>query len=362
MKNSENTKRNTKRTVIAVLICLAVFLAVILAITVACSGEDNEEISNQSVNMVMDGSSSESSAGSQSESTQEPSDEPFEAVSEESFSDKSDESEPEQSEVSDESEPLEGSSAESDEPSQSEQSKPFESSQPEATSKPNETSQPNQPVDTKEYHTEWGTRPFEFEEPKDSIYFGMYGSPYSGAAIEEHIDRYNNVWYTLGGKVLGNGSIFYTGKLLPGGDTKYWGYGYWSNGSCWWNENGETFYSRTIYPSVNLYDESQKFLGTPDDMTYGTTFVTWWMFFEGNDLGARSIALQCDSFEGLFAGVKEYMLQCGEDFYEDWKEDYEDALCNENLYAWLNINSYEDLIKAIIDPFSYKFSNYTHKF
>lgn len=359
MKNSENTKRNTKRTVIAVLICLAVFLAVILAITVACSGEDNEEISNQSVNMVMDGSSSESSAGSQSVSTQEPSDEPFEAVSEESFSDKSDESEPEQSEVSDESEPLEGSSVESDEPSQSEQSKPVESSQPEETSKPNETSQPNQPVDTKKYHTEWGTRPFEFEVGND-YRAGDSVIPYAGATIMEHNDRYNNTWYTYNGKIIGNGSIFYMGASYQISGTAYLGQGYWSNGACWWKEGDPNIYNMPVITNFPV-ENTQKLLGTPDDMQYGHLFVAWWDDFIEDSLGARSIAFQCNNFESFFEEFKN-VLQQDKDVWEFWKEDYELYFSNRDFYSALNINSYEDLIKAMIDPFSYKFSNYTHKF
>lgn len=96
------------------------------------------------------------------------------------------------------------------------------------------------------YHTEWGTRPYEFEEVCRDVCN-------EELMVVMHWDRYGNIWYDHENKVTsGHGkSIWSTFAQLPSVPA-YFGYGRWSNFGVCWSEDGEN-YGTTNWSWGNRY-------------------------------------------------------------------------------------------------------------
>lgn len=92
--------------------------------------------------------------------------------------------------------------------------------------------------ETKVYHTEWGTRPHEFEEEF------RYTSDVKGIfTYTIHFDRYYNAWYTIEDKETdGFGMPIYIPDNydISAFDLYYFGDGRWSGHLHYWEEYGET--------------------------------------------------------------------------------------------------------------------------
>ncbi len=82
------------------------------------------------------------------------------------------------------------------------------------------------------YHTEWGTRPYEFEEVRRDVVDETF-------MFVMHWDRYGNVWWDHEDTMTtGHGkSIWQTFVQMPSVPA-YFGYGRWSNFKVCWDEDG----------------------------------------------------------------------------------------------------------------------------
>ncbi len=82
------------------------------------------------------------------------------------------------------------------------------------------------------YHTEWGTRPYEFEEVCRDVVDETF-------MFVMHWDRYGNIWYDHEDAVTtGHGkSIWQSFNQMPAVPA-YFGYGRWSNFGVCWDEDG----------------------------------------------------------------------------------------------------------------------------
>ncbi len=358
MKGNEN-KSGKSRTAIVILTAAVVILVCILLAMHGCNGGNDESEGTESgvssenessdvLNGVHSGDSDDTFSCGAADG--EPSTEPSEssAVSESDISDNS-------AEIS----------AESDKPDESDYTVSDDSH---VNSRPDEESEPVKPVDnpkpldppvTKVYNTEWGTRPHEFEELKNIVNQAYGGKTWPSYSLVQHSDGYGNTWFTSNGKVIGNGAIFDLGFLSLTQYANYFGYGYWGNGFYYWSEN--LSYTRTydgsITANVPLKDHGEANL--PDDMPYGAYLQLWWQFFIENECGIQDAIINFSDLNSFMNWVNERNKLSIEETGMEWAASGCGSI---EMYLALNIHNYEELIQAMIDPFSYPFSPYTHKF
>ncbi len=355
MKGNEN-KSGKSRTAIVILAAAAVILLCILLAMHGCNGGNDESEDTESgvssenessdvLNGVHSGDSDDTFSCGAADG--EPSAEPSEsgAVSESDISDNS-------AEIS----------AESDEPDESDYTVSDDSH---VNSRPNEESEPVKPVDNpkpldppvteKVYHTEWGTRPHEFEEQKETVN-QTYGETNGFNKLMQHSDGYGNTWFTVDGKLIGNGSIFDHGSLSLADYAMYFGYGFWSNGFYYWSEDKPLTICKQ-YGNIPLPSNKYKYQGKyelPTNMPYGQDLQYFWEAFIDNYYGALNILTTCSDLD-QFKNIIESEVDRNPNYAGSY-------LSTGEFYIALNIHSYEDLANAISDPFSYQFSSYTHKF
>ena len=221
-----------------------------------------------------------------------------------------------------------------------------EPEQPAVSETPIDPPKPVDPPVEKQYKTAWGERPHEFEELPGAVQYGGGGF---GSKIKQHSDGYGNTWYTYDGKILGNNSIFDTGLFSETTYAHYLGYGYWSNGLYYWSEDlpYTLNYNGMITANVPLKDHGVSYL--PEDMPLGGdlhAFCSW--FFED---GYAYLISECSDLDEL--------IDLMNSIFEE--EEGSGNHAERSGFEAINIHNYEDLITAIIDPFSYPFSPYTHE-
>lgn len=238
------------------------------------------------------------------------------------------------------------------------------------TAKPEETKKPDpEPEPPKTYHTSWGTRPHEFEEGPFVMFNGDFNVNYGDIGLAsgvflEHADGYNNTWYTYNGQIVGNRSVFYGGAFSGIGPANYFGYGVWSHNGYYWDEDG-VVNGYTQIPAEGF--QYPKLLNQPTpweqdmdrvdngEIAPGNTFVYFFINIEVckfavefNDsfYAFTDVLLSFSSFDELF------------NFLDDLPDDHlVKGFRDREMYERLNMHTYDDLKRCILDPVNYDYSN-----
>lgn len=166
---------------------------------------------------------------------------------------------------------------------------------------PPETKPTNPPVN-QNWHTDPGTRPYEYQEVFSDLAFPECG-------IYEHCDRYGNVWYDRSPSSSGYGKNIYKSSMYPS-DLHYYGNGVWSNWGAYWSEDGSrqggTF--NTLMGAVEFSDLGSGSYVSPygpnEPMTHyitscGNMLAAYSMGYEGKDYTDEELA---EIFAELCAG------------------------------------------------------------
>lgn len=166
---------------------------------------------------------------------------------------------------------------------------------------PPETKPTNPPVN-QNWHTDPGTRPYEYQEVFSDLAFPECG-------IYEHCDRYGNVWYDRSPSSNGYGKNIYRSPMYLV-DLRYYGNGIWSSWGAYWSEDGSrqggTF--NIYYGPVEFSDlgsgKPVNPYGPSEPMTHyiiscGNMLAAYSMGYEGKDYTDEELA---EIFAELCAG------------------------------------------------------------